>query len=41
MFVDFISNETLAKESVWTENLANGVVVESEDKNWSISIEKA
>ena len=41
MFADFICNETLAKDSCWVDNMSNGVNIESEDKSWSISIEKA
>ena len=39
-FKDFISNETLASASEWKEDLKDGVTVEADDKNWSISVEK-
>ena len=39
-FKDFIAGETLASSIEWSEDLQNAAVVESDDKNWSIAVEK-
>ena len=41
MFETFVAGEVLASSSVFADNIAGGTEVESEDKKWSISIEKA
>ena len=41
MFETFVAGEVLASSSVFADNIASGTEVESEDKKWSISIEKA
>ncbi len=40
MFKDFIANETLCSSASWTTS-QNSIIVEADDKKWSISIEKA
>lgn len=40
-FADFVKDETLAVKAVWSDNIADGVAVDSEEKKWSIQIEKA
>lgn len=39
-FKDFIAGETLASSIEWSGDLQNAAVVEADDKNWSIAIEK-
>ena len=39
-FKDFIAGETLASSIEWSEDLQNAAVVEADDKNWSIAVEK-
>ena len=41
MFESFVSGEVLASSVKFDSNVQNATVVESEDKKWSISIEKA
>ena len=41
MFTGFIGNETLAVESMWKDALPSGTQIVSEDKTWSVCIEKA
>ena len=41
MFETFVAGEVLASSSFFADNIAGGTEVESEDKKWSISIEKA
>ena len=41
MFETFVAGEVLASSSVFADNITGGTEVESEDKKWSISIEKA
>ncbi len=40
MFADFISRETLAKESAWADSVSGGTEVDADDRKWSIAIEK-
>jgi isoleucyl-tRNA synthetase len=40
LFADFVSSETLSKEVVWKDELPGGIIVEADDKKWSIVIEK-
>ena len=39
-FKDFIAGETLASSIEWSGDLQNAAVVEADDKNWSIAVEK-
>ena len=39
MFADFVAGETLAAASEWTA-IEGGVVIEADDKKWSVKIEK-
>ena len=39
-FKDFIAGETLASSIEWSGDLQNVAVVEADDKNWSIAVEK-
>ena len=39
-FKDFIAGETLASSIEWSEDLQNAAIVEADDKNWSIAVEK-
>lgn len=39
-FKDLILSETLSKTYVWQDNLTNATKIESEDKMWSVKIEK-
>ena len=41
LFGDFVANETLASEKTFCASVPNGTVVEADDKNWSVAIEKA
>ncbi|MBQ5999902.1 MAG: hypothetical protein IJL70_10600, partial [Treponema sp.] len=41
MFESFVSGEVLAASVKFDSSMQNATVVESEDKKWSISIEKA
>lgn len=41
MFKEFIASETLAVEKEFCGSVADGTVVEADDKNWSVVIEKA
>mgnify|MGYP006916136014 CR=1 FL=1 len=41
MFKDFVTGEVLASAATFESSVSNATVVESEDKKWSISIEKA
>ena len=40
MFKDFITGETLASSSQWSDSV-NGTVVDCDDAKWSFVIEKA
>ena len=41
LFKDFIANETLATEKTFCSSVSDGTLVEADDKNWSVAIEKA
>lgn len=41
LFKEFIASETLAAEKTFCGSVSCGAVVEADDKNWSVSIEKA
>ena len=40
MFEDFIKGEVLAEKTSFSQNIDNPVVVDADDKKWSISVEK-
>lgn len=40
-FTDFVTKETLAKESNWNSSIEDSIEVEADDKKWSVKIEKA
>ena len=40
MFKDFIAGETLSETIEWKDAIDNGQVIEADDKNWSVKIEK-
>ncbi len=41
MFEEFIANETLASSIEWKDSIDNAVIVDCDDKKWSLCIEKA